>query len=186
MVALLEIDESNVKFNGEHLSLDRRQEIPGHSGYFFQVCPVRPGERRQPAYILRILLWHKLVRSETVVASYDPIKLELHPNKLTFPLSPVIQRLVQAGIRIDDIHRPQLSDSEISDPFPAGTVVHALTDGSSKKYETYGRDMVRFWHASWGVVCDNASGQVLAVYLWDHAAERDLTELYNLVAEPTR
>lgn len=185
MGALLKASESNVEFNGRELPLERKHEIPGHEGYFFQVHPARPGASSQTGYVVRILRGRKLVRSERVSVSHDPIKLVLHPEQPVFPLEPVFQRLLKAGIRRNNIFELE-GESAYTETFWKGKV-HALTDGSKWLHEWNAyKDMFEFVRASWAVVRDNDSYQVLAVYVWDHAVERDLTELYALVAEPTR
>lgn len=185
MGASLKINQSKVELNGRELPLERRHEMPGHEGYFFQVHPARPGVQRQIGYVVRILRGRKLVRSESVSVSHDPIKLVLHPERPVFPLESVFQRLLKAGIKRNDIFELE-GESACTETFWKGKV-HALTDGTKWLHEWNAyKDMFVFEHASWAVVRDNDSHRVLAVYVWSHAAERDLTELYRLVAEPTR
>lgn len=185
MGALLKVNESSVEFNGRELPLERKHEIPGHEGYFFQIHPARPGARRQTGYVVRIFRGRKLVRSERVSVSHDPIKLVLHPEQPVFPLEPVFQRLLKAGIGRNRIFMLE-GESTCTETFWKGKV-HALTDGSKwlQEWNAY-RDMFVFERATWAVVRENDSHQVLAVYVCEHAVEHDLIELYRLVAEPTR
>ncbi|HET9412247.1 MAG TPA: hypothetical protein VFO38_05405 [Candidatus Saccharimonadales bacterium] len=100
-------------------------------------------------------------------------------------LSPVYARLQQLGVERGLIH--QVCDGWVYTLMFLRGTVHGRTDGTKEFIEdSSSGDSFMFDDASWAVVRHNDSRQIRAIYLWDHAAERDLTELYRLVVEPTR
>lgn len=183
MSAELFVTSNGVELDGSSIVLDRRIGMPGHEGYSFLVHPAQPGKYSQAGYVLRVYKGGKVVRNEAISASCHSLRLHLHPEEPAFPLGDVYRSLIQRGVDRNIIQRWD-EEREASEPFYRGEA-QILTDGQFRLQEWNShRDVCSFAGASWAVVrdADVDDSFLLAVYLWDQAAGRDLTQLYRSVA----